>query len=97
MKYRLGWLPYERYSGVTVAADYRGSVTVKTTAVSDYCTKQTVVTDSRGRVPEQIPCFFIALPSKPWRTITAEAYRVNHVFFFITVPSKPWRTITAEA
>ena len=50
MKYRLGWLPYERYSGVTVAADYRGSVTVKTTAVSDYCTKQTVADDYRGSV-----------------------------------------------
>ena len=48
MKYRLGWLPYERYSGVTVADDYRGSVTSKNNAVSDYCTKQAVAADYRG-------------------------------------------------
>ena len=50
MNYRVGWLPFKGSSGVTVAADYRGSVTVKYNAISDYCTKQTVATDYRVSV-----------------------------------------------
>ena len=64
-----------------MAADYRGSVTVKKTAISDYCTKKTVVTDYRGSVPSKCRIFFNTVPSKSWRPIAAEAYRANAVVF----------------
>ena len=42
--------------------------------LSDFCTKQTVVANYRGNLPEQIPfLFLIFVLSKPWRPITAEA------------------------
>lgn len=75
----------------TVAADHRGSVTVKNTSISDYCcTKQTVVTQVPLKRTEQIPCFVVTVPGTKQAVAPDYHARYERIpWFFSTVPRIP--------
>ena len=94
-KYRVDWLPCEGFRSFTVAADYCGSVIVKNTAICDYSTMQTVVTDSCGNVPSKYRGFLLLYQAhRGGRLRWKRAEQIPR--FLMTVPSKLWRPTTAE-